>query len=263
MNRFSLLRLGSTTQAAILSSFLVLLSVVTLPGCGRQWHKATVSELAVALKDGDPEVRARAARELRSRGDAIHEAVPHLIEALGDPEFDVRSAAPWTLSEIQPAPPLAAMPALLRAIREPAYSAGASAVTALGRMGPAAIPGLIESLGLRVSTGSRAAGALAMIGPPAIPPLVEALRKENDGIRQDAAWAFQKMGAGAKPALEHLIKALADSDSFVRQCAAEALGAIGSDAAVAGPELQRLLEDPDEKVREAASTALGQIQAQP
>jgi HEAT repeat protein len=243
--------------------FLAFLSFFNF-ACEKNWDKATVSELMEALDDPDPWVRSRAASELRLRGDAVKEAIPRLIEALSDPDVQVRWMAAWTLSEMEPAPPLSAMPAFLSLLRNPESAvAHESAATALGRMGPAAIPGLIESFGQNSSTGSRAARALAMIGAPAIPPLVEVLTHGNDAVRRHAAWAFQKMGAGAKPALEHLLNALGDSDPFVRECMAETLGTIGSAAGIAAPELQRLLEDPQERVREAARTALRQIQAQP
>jgi HEAT repeat protein len=244
--------------------FLAFLSFSNL-GCEKNWDKATVSELMEALEDPDPWVRSRAASELRHRGDGLKEAIPRLIEALGDPDVQVRWMASWTLSEIEPTPPLAAMPALLSILQDPESAAAhESAATALGRMGPAAIPGLIESFGQNARTSSRAARALAMIGAPAIPPLLEVLSHGSDGEREDAAWAFAKMGAASKPALDHLIKALGDPAPFVRLCAARALGEIRSEAAIAIPSLEALLHDPDPKVQEAAATALHQIRdAQP
>src|SRR5689334_9265523 len=72
-----------------------------------------VQALIKALKDPDPEVRARAADDLGMLGPDAETAVPALVQALKDPHESVRHSAAW----------------------------------ALPRLGPKAIPPLVEALG--------------------------------------------------------------------------------------------------------------------
>jgi HEAT repeat protein len=82
-----------------------------------------------------------------------------------------------------------------------------------------------------------AATALARIGPEAIPALVQALRDADPQVRSQAALALARMGPDASPAVPALMEALSDRDENVRRCAARALGQVGPSARAAIPAL--------------------------
>lgn len=91
-----------------------------------------------------------------------------------------------------------------------------------------------------------AADALGRIGPPAIPQLIELLKSANPDVRLIAAQVLARMGSDAKEAVPHLIPLLKDPDERIRKAAARTLGRIGPDAAAAVPELmQALVEQAD------------------
>ena len=100
-----------------------------------------------------------------------------------------------------------------------------------------------------------AAEALARIGPPAVPRLVEALRSPDGQVRRQACAVLLRMGPDAKEAVPDLVRLLEDDDEDLRKMAAKALGRIGPDAAPAVPALMRtLLEEapPPESVESAS-----------
>ena len=88
-----------------------------------------------------------------------------------------------------------------------------------------------------------AADALGRIGPPAIPQLVESLRSSDPEARLIAAQVLARMGSDAKEAVPDLVRLLDDPDERIRKAATRALGRIGPDAAAAVPGLiETLLE---------------------
>jgi HEAT repeat protein len=100
-----------------------------------------------------------------------------------------------------------------------------------------------------------AADALARIGPPALPALIDALRDRNPDVRNRAAQALARMGPPAKPAVPELIVALHDSDWQVRRSAARALGQIGVAAEEAVPALIEVIRNPASDQRDEADGA--------
>ncbi|HUE69553.1 MAG TPA: HEAT repeat domain-containing protein [Pirellulaceae bacterium] len=86
-----------------------------------------------------------------------------------------------------------------------------------------------------------AADALTRIGPPAVPMLVEALRGTDDEVRRQACQVLVRMGPDAKEAVPELVNLLDDPDEDLRRMAATALGRIGPDAGEAVPALMRRL----------------------
>ena len=115
-----------------------------------------------------------------------------------------------------------------------------------------------QPLGLREWTlRETAADALARIGPPAVPALVDALHDPDADTRAQAARALARMGRVARDALPALVEALNDPDPRVRHHAARALGQMGPDAAPAIPALVRVLHQGDADSSAAGSTATG------
>jgi len=211
-----------------------------------------VPALIQALGDGDRDVRKAACGALGVIGDP--HAVPALIQALGDGDSRVRSAACGALGAIGD---LQAVPALIQALGDWYSDVRGAACAALGAIGdPHAVPALIQALGDRDKVVREAAcGALGAIGDPhAVPALIQALGDGDRDVREAACEALVKIG---KPVVPALIQALGDGDRYVRSAACEALGRIGDPHAV--PALIQALGDGDRYVRSAACEALGRI----
>ena len=93
-----------------------------------------------------------------------------------------------------------------------------------------------------------ASEALARIGPPAVPSLVQALNHRDPQVRREATRVLMRMGPDAKSAAPELTQLLDDEDELVRKYAAKALGNIGPEAAVAVPALMLDLLQPTPEV---------------
>ena len=173
-------------------------------------------------------------------------AVPFLIDALGDPQSDVREAAARTLGRCDDSG--AVRPLLRLLARDPEEEVREAAAGALGVLvDPGAIPGLRAALTDRSHTVRFAAAtslgslgwspanddetaayliataqwaALIQLGAVAVPRLVRALGDDYYGIRHGAGETLLALGAAARPALE---RARADPDPAVREEAASLL----------------------------------------
>jgi HEAT repeat protein len=86
-----------------------------------------------------------------------------------------------------------------------------------------------------------AADALGRIGPTAVPALIEGLRSSDPDVRLRACEVLGRMGSGAKDAVPGLMPLLDDPDERIRKAAARTLGRIGPEAAPAVPALMRSL----------------------
>src|SRR5262249_12708532 len=108
--------------------------IVDLNAAAGQTFSA-VHHLTQALKDPEPDVRARAARALADAG-SLRQAIPMLIVSLRDTNREVRVEAAVALGNIGP---LTAdvVPALTQALNDPVLEVGTRAATALGIIGPA------------------------------------------------------------------------------------------------------------------------------
>src|SRR5262245_2682492 len=89
-----------------------------------------------------------------------------------------------------------------------------------------------------------AADALGRIGPPAVPALVQALQTPEAAIRIKSCEVLGRMGEGAQDAVPDLVRLLDDPDAGVRKSAARTLGRIGPAAKDAVPALMRSLLQP-------------------
>lgn len=86
-----------------------------------------------------------------------------------------------------------------------------------------------------------AADALGRIGAAAVPELVQALSSPDAAVREKAVGVLGRMGAEAAPAVPSLTRLLDDPDPVVRKAAARTLGRIGPAAKDAVPGLMRAL----------------------
>jgi HEAT repeat protein len=181
--------------------------------------------LSSALTDADPGVRWHAAAAFVRLGRRGAAAVPCLLEAMRDPEWNVRNAAG-------------------RALEEAAGPEHAELLTAA-----LATPD--------VETRYHVARALARLGPSAaraVSVLQDTLADADAEVRMEAVWALAAIGPAAASAVPALLRALGDADAQVRAAAAWALAHVGAgrDAALS---LEPLSRDPDRDVREAAEAA--------
>jgi HEAT repeat protein len=99
--------------------------------------------------------------------------------------------------------------------------------------------------------------ALSRIGPPAVPALIDALSDNAVPVRWGAARALGRIGADAHVAVGPLATALADPVMQVRWASARALLAMGATAAPAADALAGALQDDAWVVRWSAARALG------
>ncbi len=185
----------------------------------------------------------------------VEENIGSFIEALKDEDRRTRDAID-ALVQIGPA----AVPGLVETLKDEDSRVAKLAALALFQIGPAAIPALKEALKDEDShVAELAAYTLGRIGPIAVPALREVLNDEGGSFRFRAAWALGRIGPGAEAAVYDLVTALRIEDDDLRNAAADALGGIGAAAITSVPALIDALGDENEKVREAAAEALAKI----
>ena len=221
---------------------------------GKYGPDAPVGLIVERLGDEKP-VRWTAAIALGEIGGA--EAVRGLMQAINDPDWDVRYSVIRALGKARHP---AAVPALVEVLKNDRnFNYRGEAADALGAIGdPSAVVGLVEATQEDEddSTRGRAFDALVSIGgPPAVAALREVLRTPESEGRSRAANALGKLKDPA--AVPDLLAALSDQDRWVRKCAVGALGEIKHEAAVTG--LTGALCDEDTEVRSAAADVLGNI----
>jgi len=116
------------------------------------------------------------------------------------------------------------------------------------RIGPPAIPLLVELLRHRQSVfRENAADALIDLAPDTQTiqsALRRALRDKASWVAADSARALGALREKASPSVPALVKALSHSEPHVRIYAAEALASIGPKASAATDDLAKALSDP-------------------
>ncbi|HKO44413.1 MAG TPA: PQQ-binding-like beta-propeller repeat protein [Pyrinomonadaceae bacterium] len=155
------------------------------------------------------------------------------------------------------------MPLLRRFLNRPNEDLHLVTFEIIQRIGPPAIPLLVELLrNERTSFRRSALNELIDLAPETEliqPALRRALRDEDSMVAGDAARALGALGQRAGPSVSALVKTLSHENPYVRIYAAEALASIGPKASDATRDLARALRDPIPGVRWAAAEALGSI----
>lgn len=161
-----------------------------------------------------------------------------------------------------------AVPALIEASGNDNYDVRRGASQALHKIGPAIIPFLIKAL-KHENSFVREAAARGLYGfapdaQKAILALTDAQGDSDAFVRQWVATALQNLACHFGPALKVAVPGLADllkdDDIVVRGWAAHALFFIGEAAQSAIPALEKALEDHEQSVKEAVADALREIQ---
>ena len=221
--------------------------------------KAPVAGLLEVIRGKNPVFRKQATDILGQLG---KEAVPLLLEALGDKDAAVRASVVAALKNIGPEPKTVIEP--LTAIIKNGDSPGRTdALAVLEHLQQGAKPAM-ATLAASLRDGNKdvrasAAKALGKVGPDALPLLGEALEDRNGDAREGALQALGVMGAAGKEALPALLKALKDRAVRVRRAAVDALEKVGGAPKMIVPALARVLKDTDADVRLAAAAYLGRL----
>jgi HEAT repeat protein len=192
--------------------------------------QAAVPGLIDALDDKKASVRAAAARALASIGPEAVSARSKLQRRLADPNADVRVASAKAIWSIQ-REAREAVPVLIAALGEPVSWEAALILASIGPNASNAVPALIERLKReKVPRPLRetpvAALALGQIGPAAVPALMETLASTDPRVRTSAALALSYVGPQASGATPQLVNLLRDPDGDVRRAATLSLGTI-------------------------------------
>ncbi|GMV82042.1 MAG: hypothetical protein AMXMBFR7_32260 [Planctomycetota bacterium] len=184
------------------------------------------------------------------------------IERLSAPELADRAAAADELERLGPAA-AQAVPALVKALEDPAEAVALNAVYALATHGAAAIAPCQALLRSGGEAAQRNAGyVLSSLGAEAVPALIQELRAPEAHVRKWAAFALGENPSGAArgaEAIAALAQAARDEDAGVRHHAVEALGQKSAAAKTAIPALIERLDDADMEVAFNAVLALARL----
>jgi HEAT repeat protein len=183
-------------------------------------------------------------------------ALTALTAALADPEEMVRNSAKTALGRLG----VAAIPALVEALQSRetrARLAAAEVLKSLGKGARLAVSALIAALDDHdAAVRAMAAAALVKMDSEAVPALLEVLKSSGTEQRIRAASLLGDIGNGAQGAIAGLCAAVTDPTAAVRREAAKTLGRICCNCAVSIPTLIEALTDSDGDVRSSAETAL-------
>jgi HEAT repeat protein len=168
---------------------------------------------AAGLASPDPDVRTRAACELRDMGQGAASALARLATLLDDGSPVDRTVCgdrTWRFGA-----------------ERDTTTPGEQAATAMVAIGSDAYPPFVKALAgpAWIARRNAAWGLGALDESQAVPALIEALRDPEASVREQVAWALGAIGD--RRAVNALIVALKDPSPAVRRQAAWALGAIG------------------------------------
>lgn len=292
--------------------------------------KSAESRLIAALEDDDVGIRyfaAEALGRITAESDEAASALVHRFEAgsqeeqfvaakslarmqrhrpavvvllarmLKDSVAGARRTACYALGQLGPVA-VGAATDLNAALADDDESVRDAAVTALARLGPDAIPTLVEALGdrnpvrregaldaLQHVTGDRSIAVPRVVellddGDPhvaatatfvlaelnavdgASDALIRLIRNsKNPGVRQSAVWALRKANRDAEQVVSALIAALSDSDSAVASLAIDGLNELGPRASAAESAILPICRDDSSFLYASAVTALGSFRS--
>jgi HEAT repeat protein len=204
-----------------------------LAGAGKEGQKLLLDVVSDAKVDID--VRRMIMRSLAFTPGLGPEAIRRVTGLLSHPDQAIRSLAAMTLASQGPAAE-EAIPALIAKITDPGLFQ------------------LNDRTPVLHNTRYVAAEALSRIGPKAVPPLIEALKSE--GKREPAIIALGRMGPVARDARKALRKYLDDRNRTIALQAAGALLRLGEKPEGPIAVLVAGLSDPDKGVHSLALNLL-------
>lgn len=204
-----------------------------------------------------PEVRAAAATALGASGPLAAAAVPALTSALQIEDPAIQNAAIDALAQIGPAA-AAATPLIVELLDKTEHTK--HAVTALGRLGPEALPWLIPHLSAADPPSfctQPAAGAIKAMGRAAATPLMLTLLVEHEPARRAAELIMLAcLESAATNTRGYLHLFLTDRDPMVSTAATLALDRIPMEASTLAAFAADALGSPQASARCAAAMGL-------
>lgn len=231
--------------------------MTTAPNTGPQADARASNQdlerLLQQLRSADVTLRSDAAHALGKLAD--ERAVPSLGEALRDPDEYVRKSAVMALRRVGGPK---AMEAMRVALADRSEQVCLQAVKGLGELRDAgAVEALIKVLARRErSLVGAATEALSRIGPEAVPPLMEAF-KDRYLRRRIGAQIWRILTEMGSRAIDPLVGVLADDNYYVRLSALTILGRIG-DKRVVESILRVFLSDP--RLQETVVGTIGRLE---
>jgi HEAT repeat protein len=237
---------------------------------------AAAPALIKAARGPDAVARHQALVVLVIRKPPVEQMLQPLLDALLDPEADMRTAAASGLGRYG-RDAIRALEALKLAAKDSdgrVAICAASAVAAIDRQaGLELLPMFIAEL-TRPERARRTdehsdmrlmdvAGALAILGPDAgraLPALIRAFEREGGWAKLDLGIAVARVDPrSAGPIVTFLIDALENGDDTTRLRTLHGLAEVGPTAAAAAPAVTRLTSSPEKVIRDAATKALAAI----
>ena len=185
------------------------------------------------LKDKDWYRRREAAITLGEMGD--ERAIPHLIAALRDSEWNVREAAEDALSLIGSP----AVEPLIKALRE--YQIRKFVIKILGRIKDERVLDPLFAQLRNEEFKEAATQALVEVGQPAVERLTAVLNDKDKNVRKHVVIALGEIGV--TECVDLLIEATKDEEWEVRMAAIAGLDGIGDERGK--PAIKALMKDPD------------------
>jgi HEAT repeat protein len=212
------------------------------------------------LRSRGPGTGAAVSGVFYTMGPAARAAVPALLEALREPDWDLQWAAACALEAVVGPVTPEAIPGLVSALRHPSGRVSGAAANALEKIGPASVPALTGALKDRTPIAREwAADVLSRFGQEARSAVGALGSLLNDTEADVRIWAAIALAMIARKAsvLPILVEGSSHPDNaVVRERSVRALGALGPIAKPAVPSLEEALADDDEAVRQAADEVL-------
>jgi len=224
---------------------------------GRIGDARAIQPMLLLLKDPEDEVRIAACLGLGFfKEPSTFDDITNVL--LDDPKIEVRQAAAKALGNTgHPA----ALPYLMEALHDSYWwyeheYAASDLLSAIEKMGTAAVDPLIESLQDKEGTVRKfAATLLGRLGDPrAIEPLGMALYDLHHEVGKVSAESLARFG---NPALEILVEALSHPEMWIRIHAISALSRIRDGRVM--PILLEMLNDPERDVKKQVIQSLGEL----
>jgi len=222
-------------------------------------EKKSVASLVLALKNGPSADRKQALEDLSRLGQQARPALAAMLDALADPDPDLRILAQQALTPMGPPnkndETIYAAALRVRSPEVRAYAAGQ-----LAQLGQQAKSELVFLRVLLLDDDDlvkdAAQKAVLRIEADLLAGLIQNLQDKSADVRTKAAKELADMGVNAKAALSTLVDLLVDSNPGVRVAVREAFVAIGPDAVVV---LEEALHDNNPAVRLKAIDVLGRM----
>jgi len=198
------------------------------------------------LKDKDWYRRREAATTLGEMGD--ERAIPPLITALRDAEWNVREAAEDALAQIGSP----AVEPLIKALRE--YQVRKFVIKILGKIKDERVLDPLFAQLRNEEFKEAATDALVEVGQPSVERLTAVLNDKDKNVRKHAVIALGDIGVAE--CVDLLIEAANDEEWEVRLAAIAALDKIGDERGK--PAIKALMKDPDFVVQMRAERIIGE-----